>query len=59
MDRMIREDELNRMTLIDIQKEINTREKLLEQMVGNFYPSILWSELDQLVERRTELIHVQ
>ena len=40
----------------EIESEILERHNLIEQMVGNLYPSILYGEIDKLTSRRWEIL---
>lgn len=46
---------LNSMTLEDIEREIEWRKKVVGEMVGTLYPSIIYEELSQLNERKCEI----
>lgn len=52
---MIKEEVLNNLTIEEIEKAILERCELIKQLVGQLYPSILWSEISQLRERQAEL----
>ncbi len=39
----------------DIEGEIKSRKKLLTQMVGSLYPSILYDEIAELEEHRWQI----
>lgn len=54
---MIPQVTLSKMDLETVEKEIKSRQELLEVMVGWLYPSILRSELEQLYEKRDELAY--
>ena len=42
-------------TLEEIEQQITRHKKLYSQLVGQLYPPIVLSELDQLYRRRLEL----
>lgn len=52
---MILKEKLNKMTIEEIEEKIEYRLKLIKQLVGQLYPSILWDEISQLRERQAEL----
>ena len=52
---MITFKELSKMNTADIEREIKSRENLLNQMVGTLYPPIVEEEIQQLYERRAEI----
>lgn len=54
---MIPQEELSKMDLPTIEKEVGKRRELIKQMVGTLYPSIVADEIAQLCERRAELMH--
>ncbi len=54
--------EFNDLTDEEIDEEVATRKDLIGQMVGSLYPSILWNEIETLLElkkdgfRRTRIV---
>jgi hypothetical protein len=52
---MINKEELDKMDMPTLEKEMKSRRALREQMVGWLYPSILTDEIAQLAERHAEL----
>lgn len=53
---MISEKELAAMDLDTVNKQIEMRHELLNQMVGSLYPSIVEEEIQQLLVRRNDLL---
>lgn len=51
---MLPEDQVANMTLDQVNKEIENRYELMNQMTGWLYPSILSDEINQLLKRRME-----
>jgi hypothetical protein len=50
---MISKEELDKMDVLTLEKEIKSRRELMDQMVGWLYPAILADEIIQLQERLT------
>lgn len=52
---MITKEKLEQLTVEEIDKEIESRRQLVQQMVGTLYPSILNDEIEQLLSRKAAL----
>ena len=46
--------EFNDLTDEEIDEEVATRKDLIGQMVGSLYPSILWNEIETLLELKED-----
>jgi hypothetical protein len=44
--------DISKITIDEIDEQIDVRRKLIKDMVGNLYPDILNSEIDKLIERK-------
>jgi len=53
--RLIKIEEALKLPIEGINKQIEVRKHLINQMVGTLYPSILWDEIEKLEDCLEEL----
>jgi hypothetical protein len=56
---MVIEECIKLTSVEDLDKQIDLRRNLIRQMVGTLYPSILFSEIDQLSTKAARLRYEQ